>query len=159
MTTRPNKPLSVIVTIDLEDVLKQHLASTSDELLSSLNNSIKVWKMNAGSNPRLQPLPSQIKIVIQVRKFETWLLTDIDGLKKEGLLKKNVDKILDAETIPKPSEWIKRNLSLDVKKPNLAKKVVTALNPEKMRLHSNSFNVFYQESKIAYSYWLENIQN
>lgn len=153
------KPLSVIITVDLEDVIKQGLAISAEDLMQNLNQSISIWREYAKDNPRLDPLPNNIKVVIQIRKFETWLLSDLEGLKKEGLLRKETKKISDAEEIVKPSEWIKKNLKLDVKKPIIAKQVIAALRPDKMRLHSKSFNQFYEESTVAYKYWLEHINN
>lgn len=82
-----------------------------------------------------------------------------DGLEKSGLLRKNITKIIDADGIERPSDWIKKNVLItgSVKKPTTAKKVITALDPQRMCLHSQSFNKFYQESIDAYSRWEEKV--
>lgn len=150
-----SKPLSIIITVDLEDVLQQKLANSLSDLTNRLQESINSWKVSANYNSRIKPLPTHIKTIIQIKKFESWLISDIEGLKNEGLIVKNkVSNIDNADIYPKPSEWIKTNLAIDVKKPKNAKKVISALRPDIMRIHSQSFNNFYEESKNAYNHWL-----
>lgn len=152
-------PLSVIITVDHEDAIKQKLANSTQELLIKLDQSIQEWKSKANKNERFHTVPEQIVSVLQIRKFESWMISDLDGLEKSGLLRKNITKITDADGIERPSDWIKKNVLItgSVKKPITAKKVITALDPQRMRLHSHSFNKFYQESVNAYSRWEERI--
>lgn len=152
-------PLSVIITVDLEDVLKQGLAATCVDLLQDLNNAIDEWKLYAEADTRLHPLPDRIVCVVQIKKFESWLISDLDGLKVSNLIATHIESIEDAEQIASPCEWLKENLLVDgcVKSPNIAKTVISSLNPDSMRTHSKSFDKFYRESVSAYEKWVSSL--
>ena len=150
-----HSPLTVIVTVDLEDVLKQELARSCIELLEILNAVVVEWRENALTDARLHPLPNHIVCIVQIKKFESWLISDVDGLKEAGLLDVGVITEQDAEQVASPSSWLSDHLLADgcVKNPNVAKKVISALRPERMRNHSKSFDKFYRESVRAYEAW------
>lgn len=152
-------PLNVIVTVDLHDVLAQGLATTCVELIQKLNSKIKEWRIAAASNYLLHPLPNKIVCIVQIKKFESWLIADVDGLRSANLLKSEIDSIEDSEIITNPSKWLKENLLINgcVKSPNVAKKLISALDPERMRLHSRSFDKFYRDTMAFYKKWLQYI--
>ena len=149
-------PISVIITVDLEDVLKQGLATTCAGLLQDLNGKINEWKLYANNDERLHPLPDRIICVVQIKKFESWLISDIGGLKKAGLVDSGLDQIEDAEMISCPDSWLGDNLIItgSVKNPRVAKSVISALRPDVMRMHSRSFDKFFRESVAAYDVWM-----
>ncbi|MEW8221952.1 MAG: DUF4276 family protein [Candidatus Thiodiazotropha taylori] len=152
-------PHTVIITVDLIDAIRQNLAENMDELVQILSEQIDKWLNNAQDNERLHPLPRNIIIVIQVVKFESWLISDIEGLIKEGLVAKTTDTIDDSEAISSPDKWLTSNLSIsgDIKNPDIAKTIVSALDPNIMRLHSKSFDRFFRKSTSAYNSWLKQL--
>ncbi len=154
-----SNPLNVIVTVDLHDVLEKGLANDCVELVHKLNRKIKEWRIAAKSDYRLHPLPNKIVCIVQIRKFESWIIADIDGLKYANLLKSGIDIIKDSETITNPCKWLKDNLLIDgcVKSPNVAKKLISALNPKRMRMHNRSFDKFYRDTMAFYKKWLQYI--
>ena len=115
--------------------------------------------MYAETDTRLHPLPDRIVCVVQIKKFESWLISDLDGLKESNLIAAHIESIEDAEQIASPSEWLKENLLVDgcVKSPNIAKTVISSLNPDNMRTHSKSFDKFYRESVFAYEKWVSSL--
>lgn len=152
-------PINVIVTVDLIDVLKQNLATSPENLNFILTTSIKEWQVKAQNNNRFSSLPENIFPIAQVRKFESWLISDIDGLRQNNLMKNQSIQVLNAEEIEYPNEWIEENLLINgtVKKPKIAKQIISSLDPQKMRLHSQSFDEFYKATTQAYSDWIQQV--
>lgn len=150
-----DSPESVIVTVDLKDALHQGFAKSHDDLFELLSLAIKKWQESASTDPRLQPLPIRICCIIQVRKFESWLIADIEGLKNAELVRHDVMQMPDAEAITEPTVWLKDALRCEanLKSPQFAKKVVTALTPTVMRVHSQSFSRFHAECESMYKEW------
>lgn len=150
-----DSPESVIITLDLKDALHQGFAKSHDDLLSLLSLSIQKWKEEASADPRLQPLPIRILCIIQVRKFESWLIADVEGLKNAELVRHEVTQMPDAEAIIEPTVWLKNSLKCEanLKSPQFAKKVVAAITPAVMKVHSQSFSKFHDECELIYKEW------
>ena len=150
-----DSPESVIVTVDLKDALHQGLAESHDDLLRLLSLAIEKWQESASTDPRLQPLPIRICCVVQVRKFESWLIADVEGLKNAELVRADVTQMPNTEAITEPTTWLKDALKCEanLKSPQFAKKLVTALNPTVMRAHSQSFSKFHSECDSMYKEW------
>ena len=150
-----DNPRHIVVTVDLIDILRQGLAESHDDLIAKLNEQASRWREVAIGDPRLQPLPEQIHCLAQVQKFESWLIADVEGLKTAELVHAHIQQVEDAEVIQDPSGWLKRALVSDssVKSPNFAKTVVSALDPERMKLRSASFSRFHDTCKSAHSSW------
>lgn len=151
-----DSPESVIVTVDLKDAIHQGFAENHAKLIQLLELSIAKWQECAANDPRLQPLPNRICCVIQVRKFESWLIADIEGLKNADLIRPDLDQMTDAEAILEPTAWLKDALKCEsnLKSPQFAKKVVAALTPDIMKNHSQSFSIFHTECQALYEEWL-----
>ncbi|MDG1818518.1 MAG: DUF4276 family protein [Porticoccaceae bacterium] len=149
-------PVSVIVTIDLQDALDQQLARDSVELLDLLNSEIQKWQEKAVSDSRCHPLPESIVAVLQVRKFESWLISDTVSLKASNILNSEAPDITDAESVESPCRFLQKHLIIsgDSKNPKTAKIIVSKIVPDKMRVNSRSFAIFYNESKTAYELWI-----
>ena len=67
------RPVNVVVTIDLADIVEQNLASDCAELKQLLVEKAQQWRDSASSDLRLSPLPQDISVVVQILKFETWI--------------------------------------------------------------------------------------
>ena len=152
-----DKPLTVIITVDLCDVLDQRLASSHEEMIENINIQIEEWLVQAQTNTRLHPLPVRIKCVAQIRKFESWLISDVNGLKLANLVLESALQIEDTASFLKPDSWLQTNLLVSgcVKEPYIAKKIISAIRPSAMRLNNSSFNEFYDECVNAYGRWSE----
>ncbi len=150
-----DSPESVIITVDLKDSIHQGFAVDHADLIQSLRRAVEKWQESAATDERLQPLPSRICCVIQVRKFESWLIADVEGLKSAELIRSDINQMPDAEAIPEPTAWLKDALKCEanLKSPHFAKKVVTALTPAVMKNHSQSFSVFHEECQTSYAEW------
>jgi hypothetical protein len=124
-----------------------------------LEESATAWLTARRSSPKHQPLPARIVIVIQIRKFETWWLADLEGLDRHPLFEiqaadgwKNVD-----EEGPEPCGWLKGRMTrpMDIKSPTLAKEVISQMSPQVMRGRSPSFDKFHREVDRGYNEWLQ----
>jgi hypothetical protein len=158
-------PYSIIVTVDFKDAIKNKVAQDCLELLEILDTQICKWLKNEALNDqRLKPLPTNITSVLQIQKFETWILSDISGLEREGHIQipdedkdwlvqfsGNVDELqVD------PASWLDKNKtsSRNIKSVRYARCVISCLNPEVMQSNSRSFRKFYKEVNAAYQSWL-----
>lgn len=155
-----DSPENVIVTVDLKDAIYQGFAKDKNELVALISDNISAWKEKAGVDGRLEPLPDNIVFVVQVRKFESWIISDVEGLKKAEIVRSDVSQPLNAEDIIEPTKWLKDSLKIDVniKSPIFAKKVVAALNPSVMVQHSQSFMQFYNECKLMAERWMRKFE-
>jgi Domain of unknown function (DUF4276) len=154
---KTHKPCTIIVTVDSIDILNARQANSIDEIYEKLNAIAQDWLAAGASDARLLPLPESIKCILQIKKFESWLISDIGGLKDAKLIVVECEDIEDTQAFEKPSEWLKKNLSCggSVKNPAIAKKVVAALRPHEMIKRNASFNEFYLECVEAHKRWLQ----
>jgi len=152
-----HKPLEVIITVDLADVLKQGIYLDCGSLCEALHQQTSEWLVEAASDRRLSPLPQRITTVIQIPKFESWLIADVNSLIKAGYLRHNTTQIENSDDTDRPEQFLGENLTSKsrLKNPIFAKKLVSKLNPVVMRKHSRSFDKFFRETTRAYSAWLE----
>jgi hypothetical protein len=146
-------PYHVIVTVDLKDVLEAGLYASCSELRTELERQASDWLLGAQEQPRLQPLPESIVAVIQVKKFESWMIADVCGLRESGYLVVDEDQPVDVdEDVDDPASWLRRCTlpGLKLKNPRCAKEVVTCLDPEIIRANSRSFEKFHREVCSSY---------
>ncbi len=140
---------TVIVTVDLDDCIKDGHGKNEAEIREKLESQITEFKLAAKSDDRIKhKLPSAISVVFQIRKFESWLISDVKGLIEKGLVAKTVEPLSNVDQIRNPSKWLKDNYigakSSKMKSPQVAKRIVSASDPSRMKLASNSFNEFYE---------------
>lgn len=152
-------PNTIIVTVDLVDVIDQGLAQDCADLVRLLCSHIEDWRETAVTDARIETLPQVVTPVVQIRKFETWLLADVDGLKAAGLISQDVEIVNDAEAVNDPVTWIRKNVNIpgDVKSPRFAREVTSALRPDHMRNASRSFDKFYRECNAGYTCWVDSM--
>ncbi len=80
------KPLSILITVDLIDVLYNKTARDCSELISILHGRIGAWSRANEHVVKFQPFPEQISVVIQIQKFEPWIIADKFGLRDGGFI-------------------------------------------------------------------------
>jgi len=151
-----DSPENVVVTVDLKDALSQGLASSHEDLIRILNSAATKWMTAAAADSRLHPLPNKVSCLAQVRKFESWLIADIQGLKDAHLVRQEIEQPADAEAIEEPVAWLHEALKSDVniKSPSVVKQAIGTLNHEVMVVHSQSFSHFHDACAAMYQEWL-----
>lgn len=145
------KPLKrLIVCIDLEECLKEGICSDCQDLKNILDGHISSWLDGARSDQRIALIP-QIVTVIQIKKFENWMISDVASLVSLGMFGE-VEQDTDVDNL-NPTNYIRLNAVQDFnsKNPKFVKSVISALDPDVMKVHSRSFNKFYREVVSAYS--------
>jgi len=151
-------PREVIVTVDLRDVLKQRLFRDCAELTTALAEEASTWLDSALTDPRLQPLPARIAVVIQIQEFESWFIADCSALRRSGFLRADPPDFSNVDNeIEDPVSWLREFLTptFDVKNPMHARSLVSALNPSSIRALSPSFDKFAREVTSSYRNWLD----
>jgi len=151
-------PFHVIVTMDLKDVLAQALCCDCHHLKTDLEAQANRWMRESQGDPRLQPLPERVAIVVQVPKFESWIIADVLGLARSGYLtteetsQSNVD-----EAVTDPARWLRERTrpGRNQKNPRYAKEIISHLCPETMRSSSRSFDKFFREVRHSYDCWCQ----
>lgn len=150
---RTKLPQNVIVTVDLVDLLNQELANSCRDAIDKLNTEIQTWRESAATDTRLTFLPDQIVVVLQIQKFESWLISDTEGLKLQELVDPETDIVTDSDSVRNPQKWLDDNLvdPGSAKSPKFAKKIVSAIRPSQMRENSSSFDKFFRECTRLYN--------
>jgi hypothetical protein len=150
-------PYAVIVTVDYVDL--RNRVNNCREAVEHLQTTANDWLNRMRTQGRFLPLPEHIRVVLQMKKFESWLASDEQGLADSGLLIEGYTPKIYKNTdddIGNPYPHLKTILSnLDPKKPRDAKKIVTALNVGKVEAQSRSFRKFAQEVRDTYRLWEE----
>ena len=158
---KSHHPHSIIVTLDLSDIINGGHFETCTELLTSLQGRANDWLLGANEDSTLEPLPDSLKVVLQVQKFESWLIADLENLKSNGVIAasagdgvwNNVD-----EQVSEPYNWIRSNCtpgqSLNPKNRRHAKKILALVDVATMENCSRSFRKFAKEVRLSYETWL-----
>lgn len=151
-------PYSVIITTDLWETIKEGIFESCADLCKSLNKRIWDWlNMRRGADV-FSPLPNDIEVVIQIQSFETWLVSDIEGLRMSGMFRLednlgwgNVD-----DEVPNPCHWLRmRQLTtFDIKNPRTAATLASFFKIPNMVNSSKSFSKFYREVTRKYQSWV-----
>lgn len=153
---RAGKPRFVIITVDYIDLIEQGLAHDIESIHDAFKKSIDSWVVKAEADGRINVIPESIELVVQVHKFESWLVADSDSLRDRGFLKDGAPSIDDSDALKDPAAWI-RTFFVDghrVKTPAFVKKVVSAINVETVSEKSKSFSKLDQRCKKFYDEWL-----
>ena len=155
MIIRRAHPYSLYVCLDLIDILKENIVSNCLELITLLTSQIDSFTNS--NDPQCHPLPNSYGVILQIPQFETWMIADITSLIDSGLIDNIHAPIIDVDnTVDKPYKWLRCNLldrHMNPKKPNIAKDILSVLEPNSMRSNSRSFEKFYREVTDAYSLW------
>ena len=157
---RLKKPYHIIVTVDLKDVIDDGFYSTCEDLLLDLNCKISDWFNSAQDDPRLQPLPERISVVVQIPKFESWFVADVASLKTSGHVQSDADQPDNTDELRNPAQWLKDRIigTKSIKNQRHVRLMVSSLNPEVMRVHSPSFDKFYREVQSSFISWYSDCQ-
>ncbi len=141
-------PKNIIITLDSSDAINQGLCSSCIELKEIVCEKANEFIDNQKKGS-LQ-LPENIVVVIADKTFDTWLCSDLEGLKTCDLIDES--KVTETFTnvdqeIASPSSWIKSKL---IKKANHKnrrhrKKLASSIRPEIGQKFSRSFDKFIRE--------------
>ena len=151
-------PFHVIVTVDLKEVIELGLHSDCRQLRADLEKQAKDWLVNARCDHRLQPLPELITVVVQVQKFESWMIADVSSLRESGCLRAEEPQFSNVdEEIRDPAAWLRNRISpaLNFKNPKCAKCIISCLDLTVVRKHSPSFDKFHREVLSSYNCWCQ----
>lgn len=152
-----NHPCHILISVDLKDNIGQNYRDC-EHLRDELTKQAAEWLKIASSNSRLQPLPHQIDIIIQIPKFESWILADINNLKSTGYVSIEENHINDVDNqILNPAKWLEERITCGrrLKDPRFAKDIISRLDPHVMRQNSKSFDKFFRETLSAYENWCQ----
>lgn len=154
-----HRPYKVLITLDLEDVVPCQAFPSCQHLIGFLNGRVENWVTNRAGNKRFEPLPTAIIPVVQIRQFETWWLADPEGLAGCRLFDVNLAECTWADVdmaVDNPVQWLteRQRVRCKLKRPSIAREVVSSLDPTKMRQRSPSFDKFSREVLAGYNAWL-----
>lgn len=141
-------PHVVIVTVDLCDLISQGLSSDCVEAVKNINDQIIRWKKSfTKGKPQMEIIP-----VIQIQKFETWMIADIESLISAGYISSETKQVAKADSLNNPSLWIQKNfiIPFNSKSPREAKSLFAKTSPSTCSQYSSSFNKFHREVIKAY---------
>lgn len=156
-----DKPYHVYICFDQIDVLKRYTElKTSQDIISHINTLIESWKSRYGDIAKYQPLPDKFTAILQVKKFESWIVADVEGLNNFHLLNsgefnKNFDNV---ETdVDDPHIWLLDNVDskYNSKNPIQCKKLISAIDVNRASKSSPSLLVFLSTLREDYSTWVE----
>lgn len=143
-----HKPKNIIITLDAADAINQGLCKTCVELKEIVNSSAEKFRESQENGSLM--LPEKIIVVIADKTYDTWICSDIEGLKSCDLI--DSDKITETFTnvdqeIPSPASWIKSKLTKNANPKNRRhrKKLASSIRPETGREFSPSFDKFLRE--------------
>ena len=143
------KPKNIIITLDSADAINQGFCNTCVELKNLIISNTESF-LETQKNGSLI-LPENIVTVIADKTYDTWVCSDLDGLKTCELIDANqIDEtfINVDEEILAPASWIKSKLASSAVNPKNRrhrKKIASAIRPEVGREFSPSFDKFLRE--------------
>jgi Domain of unknown function (DUF4276) len=157
--TLSDHPYTIVVGIDLRDVIRAGLFPDCVTLRLDLDQKISTWLQTRTRQLRLQPLPNRIVTVVQVQQFESWWLADPDGLSRCGLFSIDVAGCtwtnVDAE-LANPASWLKerQKTAANLKSPAVARAALSRSNVSTAAAKSRSFRKFRKEVARGYGEWM-----
>ena len=150
------RPRTVIVAFDLKDAFEQTELQTCAEVKQYVLRKCEEWRAQALHNPKLQPLPEKIEVVLQVQKLESWLVVDTERLARHASFptplpphtSENVD-----EEVAEPEKWLQEHAEqrFNPKKPREIKKAFAMCRVEVIETGSRSFAKLAKEVRLALS--------
>lgn len=152
-------PYTVIVTLDLVDVIRRDMFADCAEVRESIEAQLRTWAKERANRREFQPLPETCVVVIQVPKFESWWLADPQSLLARGLFEFRLDECewsnVDSE-VPNPARWLEDRLksSINMKSQSLGNEILCSHDLARMVSMSRSFQKFEKEVRLAYERWL-----
>jgi len=155
---KTHKPVSVMVTVDLIDLVDEGIFTTCAELLEALVFNLNKWAEDNSSFPKYLPFPEKFSVVIQIPKFESWLIADKRSLCQRGYINipdseeqwTNVD-----DEVKNPHKWFHEvsQQGLDLKQPLVCREIAGCIDIDVVKTVSPSFDKFYREVRKLYDHW------
>lgn len=148
------QPMHIVVTMDGHDPIKSGSAENITGVEIEMDASILSIQGKMAVDARFSHQPVEIVYVSQIKNFEAWLISDLNGLDEDGHLVIGYEAVSDPESIG-ATQWLSRNLSSKsgYVKPTTAAKLVGSLCPAKMEVNCVSFGKFKRAIELAYTNW------
>lgn len=148
---KSHHPKVIIISCDGADAIKGGLVRDCTELKKKIEDQIRAFyvKQRNGS----LSLPDQIIVVIAWKTYDSWLCSDIEGLKKCNLFdpSKLTETYEDVDNeIDYPNSWLKSKLvsNIDIKNKKFRKAIASSIDPNRGKKFSRSFRKFIKEVAI-----------
>lgn len=145
---RTYRPKNIIITLDASDAIRERLCNTCIELKEIV--LAKATDFIASQKNGSLLLPENIVVVIADKTYDTWLCSDLEGLKTCKLIDAN--KITESyrnvdQEIAHPASWIESKLNkiANPKNRRHRKIIASSINPEIGKNYSPSFEKFIRE--------------
>jgi hypothetical protein len=151
-------PYHIIIGLDLKDLLERGLYGDCRQLRADLESQAREWLVSSQSEPRFHPLPERIIVVVQIQTFESWIISDLGGLRESGYLAVDLPQFSNTDQeVPDPVAWLRKYMApgRNQKNPKCAKAIISCLDPATMRANSPSFDKFCREILLSYSSWYQ----
>lgn len=148
----------VVVCIDLKDVLSNPAHGFNDcaELRAHLQERADRWLLGASQDGRVRVAPQRVVVVIQVQKFESWFLADVEAFNASEYCAMPLNQIADVDNMRRdPVAFLREALkpSVSLKSPVFAKRVAGGVRPEVASDSSRSYRKFSKEARSAAALW------
>jgi Domain of unknown function (DUF4276) len=151
---KAHHPLTVLINTDLAD-FKQLNCS---ELAEEIRGKVTRWQESEALASGHAPLPKHVGVVIQIPKFESWLMADFISLENKGLvtLQDSDHGITDVDgEVSSPARWIAERSGgrLRSKRPRDANYMLVSSCIDTIAEKSKSFDKFKREIEKCYLMW------
>jgi hypothetical protein len=142
------QPRRIIVTLDYREARRENFCIDCLDLKNQVRAKIEEFYTQQKNGSLI--LPDEVIVVIAYQTYDSWLCSDIEGLRSCELfdpakLSENYDNV--DEDIRNPSEWLKSKckINIDLKNRRFRKKIASAIRPDIGQIHSRSFRKFIKE--------------
>jgi len=147
------QPKNIIITLDTREAIRENLVQNCVELKELIEKNVDDWLNGQAESDLKDSLPNSIRVVIQDKTYDTWLISDLNGLKNseyidEAKINEEFDNVdLD---IPNPNAWLKNKLkpNVNMKRKGLRKKIGSCINPLVGATKSRSLRKFVKEINL-----------
>lgn len=155
-------PVTIIVTVDLRDVVDAGACADCVELLQLIGSTVRTWQASRLAFPIMDPMPQHIAVVAQIPTFESWWIADPDALNSLHGISidpaecnwRNVD-----DEVPNAEAFLRSRcqLPLNLKSPTLAKEVMGTVSIQVVQQRSRSFRKFVKEIRAGFDRWQQTL--
>jgi len=147
-----HEPQNIIISLDYLEAYKEGYCADCIDLkrkvYAKVNEFIRTHSMSS------LVMPENVTVVIADKTFDSWLCSDLEGLKCCSLI--NPDSITEIfvntdEEIDNPGFWLKGKTkdSIDFKNRRYRKALASSIRPEVGELYSRSFRKFIKEVRAG----------
>lgn len=147
---KSHKPENILVLLDYKELLKEGFVTNCSEIITTLNAKSEEWLKNQREHGSLTPLPNRVIPVVMLQSFDTWLISDLEGLKQSEIMDENLitEIFTDVDTeIPSPASWLKTKAKIkcDLKNKRNVIQIAKEIDPNVGKDFSRSLRKFHKE--------------